>query len=231
MAKAFAWSFSKLKNYETCPRRHEQIDILKNYREAEEPGGPLDWGNRVHHALHATLGKGEPLPPEMVSYQKYVDMVHKLPGKLYVEQKYAITVGFEPTQYFAPNVWYRGIGDAVKISGTRGTILDWKTGAVKVDSVQLMLMAQCLFSHFPKIMRVHTGYIWLKDDATTVEIYDRKDMADSWLGLLDRVAQLEHASVTKNYPPKPSGLCTRHCPVESCKYYRLGYANRRIENA
>jgi hypothetical protein len=222
MAKKFAWSFSKLKNFETCPKRHLEIDILKNYREAEEPGGPLDWGNRVHAALHATLGKGTPLPPEMRDYQKYVDMVGKLPGKLFVEQKYAITVDFGPTQYFAPNVWYRGIGDVVKIAGTRGTILDWKTGAIKVDSVQLMLMAQCLFSHFPTIQRVHTGYIWLKDDATTVEVYDRRDMASSWVGLLDRVSQLEHAAATQSYPPKPSGLCIRHCPVESCPHYRKG---------
>ena len=226
MAKAFAWSFSKLKNFETCPKRHLEIDILKNFREDEEPGGPLEWGNRVHHALHATLGKGEPLPSEMEDYKKYVDMVHKLPGKLYVEQKYAITKDFGPTQYFAPNVWYRGIGDVVKISGTRGTILDWKTGAIKVDSVQLMLMAQCLFSHFPQVMRVHTGYIWLKDDATTIETYDRKDMADSWIGLLDRVAQLEHAAATKDYPPKPSGLCVKWCPVASCAYYQKG-ARRR----
>ena len=129
---------------------------------------------------------------------------------------------FGPTQYFAPNVWYRGIGDVVKIAGTRGTILDWKTGAIKVDSVQLMLMAQCLFSHFPQIQRVHTGYIWLKEDATTVEVYDRRDMASSWVGLLDRVAQLEHAAATQSYPPKPSGLCIRHCPVESCPHYRKG---------
>ena len=222
MAKAFAWSFSKLKNFETCPKRHEQIDILKNYREAEEPGGALEWGNRVHAALHATLGKGEPLPAEMKDYQKYVDMVGKLPGKLFVEQKYAITVDFGPTQYFAPNVWYRGIGDVVKIAGTRGTILDWKTGAIKVDSVQLMLMAQCLFSHFPQIQRVHTGYIWLKEDATTVEVYDRRDMATSWVGLLDRVAQLEHAAATHSYPAKPSGLCIKWCPVASCQFYRKG---------
>jgi hypothetical protein len=226
MAKAFAWSFSKLKNFETCPKRHEQIDILKNYHEDEEPGGALEWGNRVHHALHATLGKGTPLPSEMKDYQKYVDMVGKLPGKLYVEQKYAITVDFGPTTYFAPNVWYRGIGDVVKIAGTRGTILDWKTGAIKVDSVQLMLMAQCVFSHFPQVQRVHTGYIWLKEDATTVEIYDRRDMATSWVGLLDRVGQLEHAAVTQSYPAKPSGLCLNWCPVASCQFYKKG-ARRR----
>ena len=222
MTKKFTWSFSRLRNFETCPKRHLEIDILKNYREEIAPGGPLEWGGRVHKALELALGKGVPLPPEMKDYQKYVDMVGKLPGKLFVEQKYAITVDFGPTQYFAPNVWYRGIGDVVKIAGTRGTILDWKTGAIKVDSVQLMLMAQCLFSHFPQIQRVHTGYIWLKDDATTVEVYDRRDMASSWVGLLDRVAQLEHAAATQSYPPKPSGLCIRWCPVVSCPHYRKG---------
>lgn len=221
MAKPFTWSFSKLKNFETCARKFHEQDVLKNFQEGESE--QLIWGNQVHEALAKVLdGKLVKLPPEMVSYQKYVDMVNQLPGKLLVEQKYAITKDFGPTSYFAPNVWYRGIGDVVKIEGSRGTILDWKTGAIKVDSVQLMLMAQCIFSHYPEVQKVHTGFIWLKDDATTIEEYDRDSMVSAWAGLMDRVEALEGAFVTNTFPPKPSGLCRKWCAVSSCEFHGKG---------
>jgi hypothetical protein len=141
---------------------------------------------------------------------------------MYVEQKYALDRNFQPTGYFDNNVWYRGIGDVVKIYHTRGAVLDWKTGQIKVDSVQLMLMAQCLFSHFPELEQVHTGFVWLKDGATTVQTFTRQDIADSWVGLLSRVKTLEEATKANNFPPKPSGLCRKHCPVVTCKYNGKG---------
>jgi hypothetical protein len=221
MAKQFAWSFSKLKSYETCPRKFHEQDVLKNFQEGDSE--QLIWGNQVHQTLAKVLeGKLPELPPEMEMFQKYVDLVNKLPGNLQVEQKYAITKDFGPTTYFAPNCWYRGIGDVVKVGDTRAVILDWKTGAIKVDSVQLMLMALCIFAHFPKVQKVHTGFIWLKEDAVTMEEYDRADVADCWTGLLGRVTDLEAALKTGNFPPKPSGLCRKWCPVSSCEFHGKG---------
>lgn len=222
MAKQWSWSFSKLKNFETCPKRHYEIDLAKNYSEPVEPGGALDWGNRVHDAFKKTLKGLAPLPPEMVTYQRWIDAVLAGPGELMVEQKYAITKDFQKTEYFAPNAWYRGIGDAVRINGPVGLIVDWKTGAIKVDSVQLMLMAQCLFSHYPQLQRVRSEFIWLKDDCNTPEVYSRQDLANAWIGLLDRVHSMEHAAITQTYPPRPSGLCKSYCPVSSCPYHGKG---------
>lgn len=28
------------------------------------------------------------------------------------------------------------------------------------------------------------------------------------------------------FPPKPSGLCKKHCPVETCEYYTTGIYRR-----
>jgi len=220
MPKPFAWSFSKLKNYETCPLKYQQVDLLKAFREA--PSKELKWGDEVHHAIAAALLNKMALPKEMQAYQPWLDKVNTIPGDLYVEQKYAINKDFKPTGYFDGDVWFRGIGDAVKIIRDRGVIVDWKTGAIKADSVQLMLMAQCLFSHFPQLVEVYTMYVWLKEDTKTVEIFTRQDLADGWLGLFDRVNTLENATKTNNFPPKPSGLCKRHCPVASCQFHGKG---------
>jgi len=218
--KPFAWSFSRLKNFETCPLKYQQVDLVKAFKEAKS--AELDWGDVVHKTLAGVLLKQLTLPEEMKNYQKWIDKVNQLPGDLYVEQKYAINRQFKPTQYFADDVWFRGIGDVVKVAGTRGAILDWKTGQIKADSVQLMLMAQCLFSHFPQLSHVYTAFIWLKEDCNTAELFTRQDLADSWLGLYERVDALETATKTNNFPPKPSGLCRKHCPVTTCQYHGKG---------
>jgi RecB family exonuclease len=218
--KPFAWSFSRLKNFETCPLKYQQVDLVKAFKETKST--ELDWGDQVHKTLAGVLLGQLALPEEMKAYQKWVDKVNQLPGELYVEQKYAINRQFKPTTYFADDVWFRGIGDAVKIIHNRGVIVDWKTGQIKADSVQLMLMAQCLFSHFPQLEEVYTMYIWLKEDAKTVETFTRQDLADGWLGLYERVEALEGATKANNFPPKPSGLCRKHCPVATCQYHGKG---------
>ena len=217
--KEWAWSYTKLKNYETCPKRHNEIDNLKNYQDG---GESLAWGNEVHGALAKACTGASPLPDTMKEYRRWVDLVRDGPGKLYVEQKYAITRDFAPTTYFARDAWYRGIGDIVRIHGPVGLVLDWKTGKVLEDSVQLMLMAQCLFSHFPQLKRVRSEFVWLKEDCSTPEVFTREEIAEAWRDLLPRVNKLETASKAQDYPPKPSGLCKKYCPVLSCPFHGKG---------
>jgi hypothetical protein len=230
--KAWAWSYSKLKNFEVCPKKHYEVDLAKTYEEEEEPDGPLAWGNRVHKALAAALLGTAALPAEMKEYAGWVDRVKHGRGQLLVEQKFAINRQFQKTAYFADDVWYRGVGDVVRIDtpfvARDGTpchlalVMDWKTGKILEDPVQLMLMAQCIFSHYPTVTHVRSEYVWLKDDCTTPELFTRKEVGDQWIGLLDRVNALEHAAKTMNYPPKPGRLCKRYCPVESCPFHKKG---------
>lgn len=221
-AKQYAWSYSKLKNFDSCPKRHYEIDIAKNYVEKQEVGGPLDWGNRVHDALaKACMGKQE-LPTEMEHFQKWVDAIRRGPGELLVEQKFAIDKNFMPVGYFDRTVWYRGIGDVVRIWGPVALVVDWKTGKVLEDSVQLMLMAQCIFSKYPTVKKVRSEFIWLKEDCTSPEVFDRAEVADAWVDLMPRVLELERAHATQNYPPKPNYLCKSWCPVTGCTFHGKG---------
>jgi len=219
--KEWSWSYSKLKNFEVCPKRMYEVDIAKTYKEKEDPDGPLAWGNRVHAALAAAL-KGAPLGPEMAAYQTWVDRVQRGAGQLYVEQKYAINRSFQRSAYFADDVWYRGIGDVVRVDGDLALVLDWKTGRILEDSVQLMLMAQCLFSHYPELKYVRSEFVWLKDDCTSPELFTRQEVADQWVGLMDRVNGMELAAQQMNYPPKPGWLCKKNCVVQSCPFFGKG---------
>jgi hypothetical protein len=222
--KEWSWSYSKLKNFETCPKRMYEIDICKSYVEEKVAGGPLDWGDRVHKVLADACRDGLPLATEYEAFQGWVDRTREraVGGTLLVEQKYAITRDFRPTTYFAKDVWFRCIADIVILKGQIAMTTDWKTGKILEDSVQLMLVAQCLFSHFPQLQRVGTEFVWLKDDATSPEVFDRAEVANTWLSLLPRVSGMEMAASTMTYPPKPSGVCKKWCVVQSCPFHGKG---------
>lgn len=216
--KEWSWSYTKLKNYITCPKRHYEIDVLKNFLDSSDA---LTQGNAVHDELAKACTGAVPLPPGH-RHQVWVDRVRSGPGELLVEQKYAITRDFRKTTYFAKDVWYRGIADVVRIDRDVALALDWKTGKVLEDPVQLMLMAVCLFVHYPQLLRVRAEYIWLKDECTSPEVFDRVEVATEMSKLLPRIDELEKASKTLTYPPKPNGLCMKWCKVTSCPFHGKG---------
>lgn len=222
MAKEWAWSFSRKNSYDTCPKRHYEVDVLKNFVEDSEQ---LTWGNTVHKALADACTGKSPLPDTMKMYQKRVDEIaaSTMPGRLLVEQKYAITRDFKPTSYFAPDVWYRGICDVVRVNEPVAFARDWKTGKVKHNSIQLMLMATCLFVHYPALRRVKTEFVWLQEDCVTPDLWDRRTIMQEWAVLLPEIAAMEKAYKALSFPPKPGKLCRKWCPVTSCPYHGKGH--------
>jgi hypothetical protein len=212
--RAFAWSYSKLKNFRTCPKRYWHVDIAKDAKEPDSAA--LQWGNSLHDAFAKYVAKGIPLPETMAQHQDMLDRLKNMPGDTLVEQKYAITEDFAPTEFFAKDAWYRGIGDIVKVAGEFGYAGDYKTGKVVEDSEQLGLLATCLFAHYPDLQAVRTEYLWLADDAVTRATFKRSDMASFWAGVLPQVTVLRAAHDKSEFPAKPGKLCRNWCPVKQC---------------
>lgn len=221
--KPFTWSYSRLKNFEACPKKHWHVDIAKDAKEDESE--QLVWGNAVHAALAKRIASAEPLSKPMAKYEdwckKIVGPVWPLPSEvtLLVEQKLAITKQFGKCGYFDDDVWYRAVGDVIKLVGPVALALDWKTGKIVEDSQQLALLAACVFAHYPQVQRVRSQFIWLKEDAETREDFTRESMVQMWKNLWPRIASLENAHNSLTYPPKPGGLCKRWCPVKQCPHW------------
>jgi hypothetical protein len=216
--KAFAWSYSKLKNFETCPKRHWHVDVARDVKEEESE--QLSYGNALHKALAEAISGKAPLPKPFSLHQSWVDKVTAGGNAtILVEQQLAITKDFGPTEWFGSDAWYRGIADVIKISGPAAVVLDWKTGKILEDGVQLALMAACVFAHHPEVQVIRTEFVWLKEDATTRADFNRQDMAKVWAGVLPRVQTLEAAHTGANFPPRPGNLCRRWCPVVACPHH------------
>lgn len=215
--KPFAFSYSRLKNYETCPKRSWHLDIAKDIKEEESEH--IAYGTAVHKALaDAVSGKAE-LPKPFSGFQKLVDKLTRNEGTILVEQQLAITKDLNPTEWFSKTAWFRGIADVIKIAGPVALVIDYKTGRIQEDGVQLALMAQCVFAHHPEVQKIRTEFWWLKEDAETRADFTRDDMVGVWAGLLPRVTTLENAYTSGNFPPKPGNLCRRWCPVTSCPHH------------
>jgi hypothetical protein len=219
--KVWSWSYSKLKNFETCPKRHYNVDVAKTYAEDEESGA-LAEGNAVHKVLDTAIGKGVPLPQGREYLQKWVDRM-RAPGaeKIMTEQKFAITEGLAPTEYFGPEAWYRGQADVIRLNGPVALAVDWKTGKILEDGVQLALMAQCIFSHYQQVQKIRTVFVWLKEDADTRLDITRSDMVRIWADVLPRVARLKAAYDANEFVPRPGYLCRKYCPVVACPHHGI----------
>lgn len=223
--KPFAWSYSKLKNFEDCPKRYYAVDVAKQFSE-DKDNESLKYGEIVHESLADRINHGHtPLPAHLKGLEKYAEKVLKgtTPDTtILVEQQLAINENFKATQWFGSDAWFRGIADVIKMRGPIAAVLDWKTGKILEDGIQLALMAQCVFAHHEQIQRIRTEFVWIKEDAITRADFSRADMADVWAGLLPRVTTLKLAHETMNFPPKPGGLCKRWCVVQSCPHHGVG---------
>jgi hypothetical protein len=221
--KPFSWSYSKLKNYRTCPKRHYHVDLAKDFKEDESEH--LIWGNKVHKSLADSIGKGSKLPEEMLGYAQWVERIAALRDMGFtvkVEQKLAMTEDFKPASFFSNDAWFRGVADVLAVRDPIAVSFDWKTGRIVEDIEQLALSASLVFAHYPKVDQLGATYIWLADDAETVETYTRDGMLPTWNAVLPQVKLMRDAAKDMNYPPKPSGLCKRYCPVTSCPHHGRG---------
>lgn len=210
MSGVLPWSYSSLTAFETCPRRFYLTRIAKLVKEPQTEA--TIWGNEVHKALeHAVQGK--PLEPRFVSYGPLVEKLRAAPGQKHTERKFGLTSGYQPTEFFAKNVWFRGVIDLTIVTDTTATVLDHKTGRVKTDGDQLKLFAAAAFAQYPHVNTVTTGYIWLAHDKLTRRDFTRDEVPVIWQEFIPRIRRMELAQEKDNWPPNPSGLCKAWCPV------------------
>lgn len=217
MSKPFSWSYSKLKNFASCPKRYYNVDIAKAFKEA--PSEALTYGDELHKAFQNRIGKGKPLPKGFEQFEDHCVRLLGVGGTQKVEQKLAITKELGACEFFAKDAWFRSIADFLTIKGSVALVIDYKTGKVLEDSEQLALMAECVFSHYPEVQAVRAEFWWLKDDAVTREDFRRHQRKDTWARVLPRVLELKHAHDTMEFPPKPGFLCRKWCPVASCPHH------------
>jgi len=218
--KEWSWSYSKLKNYRTCPFRYKRIDLDKAYNiDADAEHNPdLVWGKRVHKGFEDRIGKGIPFPADLAMFEGAAQRLLQAPGKIMVEQQLAIDKQFQPCGWFADQTWFRAVADYLCVNGRVAIAVDYKSGKILENVEQLALMADVVFAHYPEVEAVRTEFWWLKDDAVSREDIYRKNRRALWQGILPEVMSMQKAQESGLFPKKSSGLCKKHCPVTECEH-------------
>jgi hypothetical protein len=145
---------------------------------------------------------------------------------LYVEQQLALTEGFRPCAWFAPDTWVRGVIDALWIDGTVAKAVDWKTGRRKPNSDQLALFALLVFHHYPRVQEVRTMFVWLKTLEQDKNKFTREQIPELWQRFIPDLHRLKNAHDVEQWPARTSGLCAKHCVVVTCPFNGKQHLNR-----
>lgn len=216
----FSWSFSRLKNFETCPLRHFHYDIIKDIE--EEESGALREGHDMHKAFEQRVKDGVKLPLPFARHETTLAQLCDAPGETYAEQRLALNREFKPTGFFSGDVWFRTVLDFTKIRKNSAVVIDYKSGKIVEDETQLALMAATMLHHLDELEEVNAAYLFANHGALIPRLFKRDELPAIWGRILPRVEKLEAAVAEQEFPPKPSGLCVRYCGVVSCPHHGTG---------
>ncbi len=215
--EGFSWSYSALKNFETCPRRYYAYNVAKDVKEPESDA--LKQGHAVHQAFDLRVSKGVELPMGMSMHERMIGKLASAPGAIFTEQKLALASDFSPSKFFSRAAWFRIVLDYTNVQEATAVVVDYKTGKPSEDLTQLQLSAVTVFAHTPKVQKVKAALAFVAYDQIERAEFLREDITEIWGEILPRVRKLVDARQTQNYPPKPGGLCRRWCAVTSCPFH------------
>ncbi len=217
--KEFAWSFSALTRYENCPKQYYHVSVIKDVK--DEDSSFSAEGQDIHKGMYNRICKGKSLPLNYRYLESTAAKFVGLPGETSGELRFAMSRDFRPVQYFDDSVFVRVVVDLLNVRGPKGgdtaLVVDWKAGKVKPGFTQLELSAAVLSTHLPEIENFKIAYVWLQHNKVTHDKLTKSSMVRIWNNLLPRVAKIEAAIKTTDFPAKPSGLC-KYCPVRSCPH-------------
>lgn len=212
------WSHSALKDFENCPRKYHQTRVLKLHPFEETEA--IRYGNELHKAAELYVAEGKPLPPQFEFVKPTIDALVAKPGRKLAEQKMALTIDLKPTDWFAKDVWVRGIADLLILDDDNFTawVVDYKTGNNKYpDRDQLKLMSLMVFANYPHIRKVNSALLFVvKEDMVKVKMYVEQ-FDTGWQDYRERVAKIEACVANDVWNPTQNPLCG-WCPCTSCEF-------------
>ena len=210
------WSFSRIKAFEQCPKQFYHEKILKQYPVVETEA--MRYGTEFHKAAEDFMQGDEPLDPRFSFALSALESLKAKRGDKLCERKMGLTENLEPCDFFADDVWFRGIADLIILDDDLAWVIDYKTGknARYADKGQLELMALTVFKHFPQVKKVRAGLLFVISKDLIKDSYEEQASPILWNKWLTNYNRMETAFDKNVWNPKPSGLCRRHCPVTEC---------------
>ena len=211
------WSYSSLKMYENCTYRYYRQRVkkdVKDYFESDEES----YGVRTHKRLEQRLARKRPLPEEIASCEPICQELERA-KQLHVEFQMALSKNLYPTEWYDRDAWSRAAADVLTIDDDAITIVDWKTGKVRYDDLQGMILAFHAHVYYPDVRTIRTRFIFTRHGVEKGDTYDMtKDLGFIWSEIKERVQEIAWSEQNNAWPKKKSGLCG-WCPIKDCEHW------------
>lgn len=223
---SLAWSYSSIKTFDQCPKKYHHLRILKDFK--DEDSTATIYGKELHKAAEDFIKEGTPIPPRFSFINDTLEALKKIEGEKHCEIKLGIAKRngkFVPCDFFAKDVWWRGIADLLIINEAKQTayLVDYKTSknAKYADTKQLDLLAGAVFTHFPKVVEIKSALLFVVSNEMVKKKHEFM-MQSSYLNSMEpELTRLEAAIKTNVWNPVSGPLC-KFCPVTSCAHNRRG---------
>jgi hypothetical protein len=218
-----ALSYSRLSTFEQCEAKFDYQYVSK--RVQDQANEASAYGDRVHKVLEAygqgSAPQGVEAEQTLEKWGPLVDKITSRAGDKLFEHQMAVNADLQPVDWFAKDVWIRGIADVLIIDGDTAYCIDWKTGKVKENPTQLQLFAAMVMWHFPQVNTVHTSFVWLAYNEVTNARYERRYLDALWRAIKPRFDKVQEVVDLGVYKTKPGPLCP-WCPAKDiCPDARL----------
>ena len=107
------WSYSGIKQFETCPRQYHEIKVLKKYPRQETE--QTLYGTRLHEQAELHIKDKRPLDADFKFMQPTMDAINAMSGRKFTEYEMALDVNLRVCDFYSPDYWVRGIADLIII--------------------------------------------------------------------------------------------------------------------
>jgi hypothetical protein len=219
-----AWSYSSIKTFDQCPKKYFHLRIKKDYK--DEDSTATIYGKELHTAAEEFIRDGTPIPPRFGFMAEVLETLQNIEGEKHCEIKLGIAKRdgkFAPCDFFAKDVWWRGIADLLIINKEKRTayLVDYKTSknAKYADTKQLDLLAGAVFVHYPEVVEIKSALLFVVSN----ELVRKKHeyiMKSSYMNSMEpELIRLEAAIKNDVWNPVSGPLC-RFCPVTGCAHNR-----------
>jgi hypothetical protein len=128
-----------------------------------------------------------------------------------------------PCDFFAKDVWWRGIVDLVIINKEKriAYLVDYKTSKNTryADTKQLDLMAGAIFTHYPDIVEIKSALLFVVCNEMVKKKHEYVMRTSYMNTMAPELARLEAALKNDVWNPVSGPLC-KFCPVTECTHNR-----------
>lgn len=218
------WSYSSLSLFRTCPYKYYRLRVVKDVK--DEQGEAAIYGQDMHKAAEEFIRDGTPIPGKFQFMRPALQSIAAWPGKKLCEYRMGLREDLTPCDFFARDVWWRGVADLIVISddGKSARVLDYKSSKSSkyADMEQLDLLAAAVFIHFPEVVTIRAALLFLVCNEMVPEKpkkYEFMFSRSSFANAKFDVKRIETAMDSGVWNPSRNFTCRGWCPVKDCVHW------------